>query len=222
MGTTVAPTPDVNGSPTPSPTGDNEKSPTPSPTGDNGKSPTPSPHGDNEKSPTPSPNGSSFNSPTPSPHSDNFNSPTPSPTGDNFNSPTPSPHGDNSKSPTPSPTTCVSGWSKWINNDTPDTGEGDHETMSTAEKMAFCPGGKIIDVECATTGDMPYDQTGEIASCYPDTGFTCNTMDNFDMPCQDYKIRYMCKCAGKSYNIKKGCLYRSCMSRIRPHCYPLS
>jgi hypothetical protein len=53
-------------------------------------------------------------------------------------------------------------------------------------QMAFCPGGKIIDVECATTGGMPYDQTGEIASCYPDTGFTCNTMDNFDMPCQDH------------------------------------
>jgi hypothetical protein len=35
--------------------------------------------------------------------------------------------------------------------------------MSTAEKMAFCPGGKIIDVECATTGDTPCgDGVGEL------------------------------------------------------------
>ncbi|XP_052092501.1 mucin-5AC-like [Mytilus californianus] len=197
--TGLNPTPSPSGNtglnPTPSPTGDSGLNPTASPSGNTGLNPTPSPTGDSSLNPTPSPSGNIGLNPTPSPSGNTGLNPTPSPSGITGLNPTPSPSGNTGLNPTPSPSTCNRGWSNWINRDTPDTGDGDHEAMTAAEKLKFCPGGEVIDVECATKDGMPYSGTSEIATCYPDTGFTCNTMDNFNVPCMDYKIRYMCKCA---------------------------
>ncbi|KAK3108253.1 hypothetical protein FSP39_004202 [Pinctada imbricata] len=98
---------------------------------------------------------------------------------------------------TPTPTQgtpCVTRWSKWINRDNPVSDDKEVEAWTTAEKQAFCPGGKVNQINCTTVDGTPSYSTGEIASCYPDTGFTCENADNFPIPCSDYKISYFCEC----------------------------
>ncbi|KAK3611484.1 hypothetical protein CHS0354_039096 [Potamilus streckersoni] len=97
------------------------------------------------------------------------------------------------------PAICVaSKWSDWINRDTPNSGDGDVEVMSTKEKNAFCPGGKIASIECVTTDEIPLYSSGETATCDIQTGFLCSNNDNAPMPCSDYKVRYYCDCSAAS------------------------
>ena len=108
----------------------------------------------------------------------------------------------NDKAPTPIPTPtkakqCKTQWSAWVNRDNPASGGGDREVWTDAEKQAFCPGGTINKINCTTVDGIPSYSSGEIASCYPDTGFECNNADNFPVPCSDYRISYFCKCPGQ-------------------------
>ncbi|XP_076461744.1 uncharacterized protein LOC143294198 [Babylonia areolata] len=89
---------------------------------------------------------------------------------------------------------CVSGWSAWINKDTPDTGDGDMEKMTSSELTSFCPGGTITQVDCQTADGIKYYSSGEILTCTTDGGLQCNNADNFPIPCSDYKIKYLCSC----------------------------
>ena len=114
---------------------------------------------------------------------------------------------------TPSPTTvnivptttttttqtgCVSGWSAWINKDTPDTGDGDMEKMTSSELTSFCPGGTITQVDCQTVDGIEHFSSGEILTCTTDGGLQCNNADNFPIPCSNYRIKYECTCPGES------------------------
>ncbi|KAK7501349.1 hypothetical protein BaRGS_00007474, partial [Batillaria attramentaria] len=115
---------------------------------------------------------------------------TPSPTT------TPYPPGYTGDAPTASPYTCVSGWSKWISADTPDTGDGDHELLTDQAKQGLCPGGELKQIECQTVNNIPYHSSGEIVTCSVDQGLVCNNADNSPIPCSDYQVRYLCECAG--------------------------
>ncbi|XP_025095657.1 mucin-5AC-like [Pomacea canaliculata] len=92
------------------------------------------------------------------------------------------------------PRTCVNGWSAWINNDSPDTGDGDVEKMTSQQLSQFCPGGRVTQVDCRTTEDIEYFSSGEMLTCTVDGGLVCNNADNDPIPCSDYKIRYECSC----------------------------
>ncbi|PVD30852.1 hypothetical protein C0Q70_10127 [Pomacea canaliculata] len=95
------------------------------------------------------------------------------------------------------PRTCVNGWSAWINNDSPDTGDGDVEKMTSQQLSQFCPGGRVTQVDCRTTEDIEYFSSGEMLTCTVDGGLVCNNADNDPIPCSDYKIRYECSCHRK-------------------------
>ena len=106
---------------------------------------------------------------------------------------------DPSRSPTPVVQTCTqSVLSPWVNKDTPDTGDGDHEFLTTEELARFCVGGVVTHIECYS-GDIPYESTGEIATCDLKNGLVCNNKDNEPVPCSDYKVRYLCECTGKCF-----------------------
>lgn len=93
---------------------------------------------------------------------------------------------------------CKTGFTDWINRDRPESGNGDHEALTDAEKADRCPGGSMTRVECyAEAGDIPSYSSGEVLTCDAATGLTCNNADNFPVTCTDYKIRYYCQCPGK-------------------------
>ncbi|CAG2238501.1 unnamed protein product [Mytilus edulis] len=77
-----------------------------------------------------------------------------------------------------------------------DIGESDHEFLTPEELERFCPRGNITKVECMVDSvhPIPYYSTGEIVRCDKYHGLVCNNADNFPIPCNDYKIRYYCKC----------------------------
>ncbi|WAR09825.1 MFGM-like protein [Mya arenaria] len=93
------------------------------------------------------------------------------------------------------PVQCSSNWSSWINTDTPDSGDGDRESWTAAQKAAFCPYGKISRIECRTIDDIASYSSGEIMQCTIEEGAVCLNNDNFPVPCSDYKIKYFCECA---------------------------
>ncbi|KAL4222951.1 Mucin-5B [Mactra antiquata] len=92
------------------------------------------------------------------------------------------------------PVPCTSKWSNWINTDSPDTGDGDREEWTKADKDGFCIGGHITGIECITTDGIPFDSTGEIMQCTLEGGLVCLNADNAPIPCSDYKIKYYCAC----------------------------
>ncbi|WAR14234.1 MUC5A-like protein [Mya arenaria] len=96
---------------------------------------------------------------------------------------------------TGAPVQCSSNWSSWINTDTPDSGDGDRESWTAAQKAAFCPYGKISRIECRTIDDIASYSSGEIMQCTIEGGAVCLNDDNFPVPCSDYKIKYFCECA---------------------------
>lgn len=50
-------------------------------------------------------------------------------------------------------------------------------------------------IECVTVdGDIPSYSSGEMLTCYADSGLVCRNADNFPVDCQNYKIRYHCNC----------------------------
>lgn len=97
----------------------------------------------------------------------------------------------------PPPLGCVDRWTDYINQDNPDTGSGDIEKWSSSQLAAFCPNGKITQIECVTTTGIQSYSTGEIAMCTIEGGSVCLNDDNAPLKCSDYKIRYFCKCNGK-------------------------
>ena len=94
---------------------------------------------------------------------------------------------------------CKSGWSAWINKDSPDVGDGDHEQMTSSEMASFCPGGTITKINCETVDGIEYFSSGEVLTCTTDGGLQCNNADNFPIPCSDYKIQYECTCCKLSF-----------------------
>ena len=94
--------------------------------------------------------------------------------------------------------TCVNGWSDWLNRNSPDvSGTGDVEKMTASELTSFCPGGTISQVECQTADGIPSYSSGEILTCTTDGGLVCSNADNFPIPCTDYQIKYQCTCPGQ-------------------------
>ncbi|WAQ93448.1 EDIL3-like protein [Mya arenaria] len=88
------------------------------------------------------------------------------------------------------PVQCNSQWTSWINTDTPDTGDGDRESWTAAQKAAFCQNGKVSRIECMTSDGTASYSSGEIMQCTIEGGAVCLTTDNAPMPCSDFKIRY--------------------------------
>ncbi|XP_021374153.1 mucin-5AC-like [Mizuhopecten yessoensis] len=122
-----------------------------------------------------------------------FGNPTLGPAGQT-GQPTMAPVGQTGK-PTPAPVPCDKRWSQWLNRDNPTSGDMEHEAMTPAEKKQFCPGGNVTKIQCMTKEGIEFASAGEIASCYLDSGLTCNNADNFPIPCSDYKVQYWCDCA---------------------------
>ena len=81
-----------------------------------------------------------------------------------------------------------------MNQDTPDSGDGDIETLTEQQKQQLCPGGQLVEIECQTTDGIEYYSSGEVATCDLNTGMVCNNADNFPIPCSDYQVRYRCVC----------------------------
>ncbi|KAK3733738.1 hypothetical protein RRG08_026853 [Elysia crispata] len=105
---------------------------------------------------------------------------------------------------TPSGATCISGWSPWLNRDTPATGDGDVENMTPEELATFCPGGNITDIQCIDSDSLDDWVSLSEASCTVEDGLQCVNLPFLDMPsCRDYKIRYMCNCSESSPNLPK-------------------
>ena len=98
------------------------------------------------------------------------------------------------------PMPCIgTRWSKWINRDKPSIGDGDHESLTPAEMSVFCAGGRISRIECVTESGIPDYSSGEITSCSVNNGFECLNVNNFPVPCSDYKVRYFCDCTSKYF-----------------------
>lgn len=112
---------------------------------------------------------------------------------------TPSPTSVTDRSPTPSPThTCSSGWSTWLNRNSPLSATGDYEKMTKEELSNFCPGGQITDIKCVDSDQGDSWESLSEASCTLDNGLTCDNQPIDGIPpCRDYKIRYMCNCSGR-------------------------
>ena len=114
---------------------------------------------------------------------------------------------------TPAVTTssCKSKWLPWINNMTPTQGMEyiEHEYMSLEKQKELCPEGRITRIECETTTGIPQYSAGSIGTtCDILSGLTCKNQDNYPIPCEDFKVRYYCQCAGKlryalSYNLSQ-------------------
>ena len=64
--------------------------------------------------------------------------------------------------PTAVPTACVTGWSPWINRDTPPSNGREVEGWNSTEKAAFCIGGKITSINCETLNGIPHYSSGEV------------------------------------------------------------
>ena len=95
--------------------------------------------------------------------------------------PTQKPHGNDGGTPTKlppvktatpqTPTTtiprvttinpCNQTWSTWINRDTDRDGT-ETESMTDAEKTAFCIGGRVSRIECQTTSGIESYSSGEV------------------------------------------------------------
>lgn len=94
---------------------------------------------------------------------------------------------------------CMTGWSAWINDNSPIGTDGDHEKMSKEELSSFCPGGEITDIECIDSDQGDDWKSLSEATCTVDDGLDClNIPVDGVPPCRDYKIRYMCMCPGMS------------------------
>ncbi|PVD30853.1 hypothetical protein C0Q70_10128 [Pomacea canaliculata] len=66
----------------------------------------------------------------------------------------------------PTGSTCISGWSAWINRDKPTTGDGDMEKLTDSELVQFCGvGGKITEIDCQTASGIEYFSSGEVLVC---------------------------------------------------------
>ncbi|XP_033761396.1 mucin-5AC-like [Pecten maximus] len=131
--------------------------------------------------------------PTAQPNVGSFGSPTSAP-GSQTGHPSLAPNSQTGM-PTPAPVPCDKRWSQWLNRDNPTSGDMEHEAMTPAEKKQFCPGGNVTQIHCMTVDGIEFSSAGEVASCYVDSGLTCNNADNFPIPCSDYKVQYWCDCA---------------------------
>ncbi|KAK3611486.1 hypothetical protein CHS0354_039099 [Potamilus streckersoni] len=133
--------------------------------------------------------------PTPAPVHGQTGIPTPTPRQLSNATPTAHPLIGGTGTPTAVPNACstIMKWSNWLNNDRPDTGNGDYESMNAKDLSMFCGSGKIASVECKTTNNIPYYSTGDVMYCDMASGVQCNTADNFPVGCQDYMIRYQCE-----------------------------
>ncbi|XP_035826998.1 hemocytin isoform X2 [Aplysia californica] len=110
--------------------------------------------------------------------------------------PTPAPNESGLGSPTPKPSpSCTSGWSAWINRNSPIGSNGDQEKMTPEELSKFCPGGAITDIQCVDSDTLDDSTSLAEATCSVEDGLSCTNID-FIPPCRDYKIRYMCNCSG--------------------------
>lgn len=102
-------------------------------------------------------------------------------------------------------TACVSGWTKWINQDTADQNKmklgdkalkiGDTEPLPSyfllknLESSASCSYESMKQIECRTVNTHINPKvTGEDAECSLERGLLCAG------PCHDYEIRVMCDC----------------------------
>lgn len=112
---------------------------------------------------------------------------------------TPSPKVGTTESPRPCQNKTY--WSPWVDKHKPDTSGGESEFMSAHEITAFCPYGKISNVDCTTLDGTDYTANMEIATCTIDEGFVCDGAANGPFPCSDYRIRYECEevCLSKIY-----------------------
>uniref|UniRef100_T1JAC2 Hemocytin n=1 Tax=Strigamia maritima TaxID=126957 RepID=T1JAC2_STRMM len=100
------------------------------------------------------------------------------------------------------PPTCAY-WSRWLNDDNPEMGEGDMEKTTAVflqRQENFCSEGDITNIECvdAITG-VSFEETGdEILACTLELGLTCMNSRQPSQMCRDYKIRYYCSCTNYS------------------------
>jgi hypothetical protein len=81
-------------------------------------------------------------------------------------------------------------WTPWLNRDSP-SGVGDYETLSDFLAVGqACP--NPISIECKTTGGVNWWQTGEVYSCTPAYGGSCQNSNQSDGYCLDYQVRFLC------------------------------
>ncbi|XP_055987815.1 mucin-2 [Sorex fumeus] len=82
-------------------------------------------------------------------------------------------------------------WSDWINEDSPHTGEGDHETFDEV-----CRAPEDIECRSATEPHLSWEELGQKVQCDVSSGLECKNEDQFGNGlfglCYDYMIRVNC------------------------------
>ncbi|CAH1788460.1 unnamed protein product, partial [Owenia fusiformis] len=115
---------------------------------------------------------------------------------------TPRPTGPTSKPPTgttPRVPECErTGWTEWIDTDSPTTGAGDIESVTdiinTVDGM--CPQDMVSAIQCrdANTKDGVGLTDDSEVICTIQDGLVCLSSKQADGQCENYEVRFFCKC----------------------------
>ena len=96
-----------------------------------------------------------------------------------------------------SPGNCTQRWSEWISRDNPNSAHDDVEKMTTQEMTQFCPGGHVTDIQCRSRQGFPVEDGEEGMVCNVARGLLCRDADVSPARCNDYEVRYFCRCSGR-------------------------
>ena len=84
-------------------------------------------------------------------------------------------------------------FTNWINIDTPQTGGGDYEELSTIrETHEFCDNPVMINCRDSGIG-LPPEDLGQTVTCDVAVGLRCTNSENTN-GCFDYEVRFLCSC----------------------------
>jgi len=82
-------------------------------------------------------------------------------------------------------------WTGWYDKDNP-SGSGDYEMLGSQIDKNVCSGLNITKIECETTDGVPLSETGQVAGCTIQNGFSCGNKNNLPKGCLDYQVRFYC------------------------------
>lgn len=89
----------------------------------------------------------------------------------------------------------ICGWSQWMNSDTPTSGNGDVESLSTL-RIIYHLCASPVQIECRNAATQQPVNGNPSVTCNVQTGLTCDNSGH-QGPCADYEIRVYCPCGGR-------------------------
>ena len=82
-------------------------------------------------------------------------------------------------------------WTSWYNQDDPN-GSGDFEMLGYQISRDICGNYNITNVQCETLDGRNLTQTGQVADCNIQNGFSCGNYNNLPNGCLNYRVRFYC------------------------------